>query len=424
MTKNSSHIPSGYKSSPLGIIPEDWEVKRLGEIGDFSKGNGVPKDKIIIDEHRHPCLTYGDLYTKYDFVIKEIKSFIDDDVASESKEIHIGDICFAGSGETPEDIGKCAAYIEERTAYAGGDIIILSPYKNKNSIWLSYVLNSDIGGKQRYKFAQGFSIVHIYPDYLKQIQIPTPTFTEQNRIVSVLSLWDTAITKQTALIEKLTLRKRGLMQQLLTGKKRLKGFGGEWKEVRLGEIGVFFKGGGVPKDKITDTGNKCLTYGDLYTKYDFVISGVKSYIDDDTANESVKILYGDICFAGSGETKEDIGKCAAFIDNEFGYAGGDIIVFRATDYNPITLSYILNSNDVIRQKSNMGQGHSVVHIYPYQLEKLMIKLPSRAEQDAIATILIESDKEIEIQKQKLAAMQEQKKGLMQVLLTGKRRIAI
>ena len=70
----------------------------------------------------------------------------------------------------------------------------------------------------------------------------------------------------------------------------------------------------------------------------------------------------------------------------------------------------------------MGQGHSVVHIYPYQLEKIMIKIPSRAEQDAIATILIESDKEIEIQKQKLAAMQEQKKGLMQVLLTGKKRI--
>ncbi|MBR6092526.1 MAG: restriction endonuclease subunit S [Bacteroidales bacterium] len=415
-------ILAGYKLSPLGIIPEDWEVKRLGEIGDFSKGNGVPKDKIIKDEHGHPCLTYGDLYTKYDFVIKDIKSFIDDDVASESKEIHIGDICFAGSGETPEDIGKCATYIEDRTAYAGGDIIIFSPNKDINSIWLSYILNSDIGGKQRYKSAQGFSIVHIYPDNLKRIQIPIPTLKEQHRIVSVLSLWDTAIAKQSALIEHLTLRKRGLMQQLLTGKKRLKGFEGEWKEVRLGEIGVFFKGEGVPKDKITDTGNKCLTYGDLYTKYDFVISNVKSYIDDDTANESVKIQYGDICFAGSGETKEDIGKCAAFIDNEFGYAGGDIIVFRANDCNPITLSYILNSSDVIRQKSNMGQGHSVVHIYPYQLEKLVINLPSRAEQDAIATILIDSDKEIEIQKQKLAAMQEQKKGLMQVLLTGKKRL--
>jgi len=420
MMNKDKYIPQGYKPSPLGPIPENWEVKRLEEVGSFSKGSGVPKDKIISEGH--PCLTYGDLYTKYDFVIKNIKSFIDKETSKESKEINAGDICFAGSGETPEDIGKCAAYLENCPAYAGGDIVILSPNNNINSLWLSYLLNSDIGGKQRYKFAQGFSIVHIYPDNLKQIQIPVPPLPEQQRIVSVLSLWDTAIAKQTALIEKLTLRKRGLMQQLLTGKKRLKGFSGEWKEVRLGEIGVFFKGGGVPKDKITNSGNKCLTYGDLYTKYDFVISDVKSYIDDHTANESVKIRYGDICFAGSGETKEDIGKCAAFIDNKYGYAGGDIIVFRANDCNPITLSYILNSSDVIRQKSNMGQGHSVVHIYPYQLEKLLIKLPSRAEQDAIATILMESDKEIEIHKQKLSAMQEQKKGLMQVLLSGKRRV--
>ena len=217
-------MKQGYKQSPLGPIPEDWEVKRLGEVGSFSKGSGVPKDKIISEGH--PCLTYGDLYTKYDFVIKDIKSFIDEETSKESKEINAGDICFAGSGETPEDIGKCAAYLENCPVYAGGDIVILSPNNNINSLWLSYLLNSDIGGKQRYKFAQGFSIVHIYPDNLKQIQIPVPLLPEQQRIVSVLSLWDTAIAKQTALIEKLTLRKRGLMQQLLTGKKRLKGFGG------------------------------------------------------------------------------------------------------------------------------------------------------------------------------------------------------
>ena len=298
---------------------------------------------------------------------------------------------------------------------------VLTPKQLISEYLYQYVFSFPVS-KQFYQLVVGSNYPAVNSSDVSHLKISFPPLSEQKSIVDVLEVWDTAIAKQTALIEQLTLRKRGLMQQLLTGKKRLKGFEGKWKEVRLGKMGVFFKGGGVPKDKITNTGNKCLTYGDLYTKYDFVISDVKSYIDDNTANESVKIQYGDICFAGSGETKEDIGKCAAFIDNEYGYAGGDIIVFRANDCNPITLSYILNSSDVIRQKSNMGQGHSVVHIYPYQLEKLLIKLPSRAEQDAIATILMESDKEIEIQKQKLAAMQEQKKGLMQVLLTGKRRI--
>jgi len=299
-------------------------------------------------------------------------------------------------------------------------ILCIRPEADRYYIMTFLQLNKDHYYNSYLQGGQGNLSGEIVSNY----KIAIPPIEEQHRIVSVLSLWDNAIEKQTALIEQLTLRKRGLMQQLLTGKKRLKGFSGEWKEVKLKEIGVFFKGSGVPKDCIIDKGYKCLTYGDLYTKYDYVISNVNSFIDDDTANTSTQIQYGDICFAGSGETKEDIGKCAAFIDDKIGYAGGDIIVFRANGHNSITLSYLLNSDNAIRQKSSMGQGHSVVHIYPYQLEKLTLRIPSKKEQDAIASILTEADKEIEIQKQKLAAMQEQKKGLMQVLLTGKRRIII
>ena len=70
----------------------------------------------------------------------------------------------------------------------------------------------------------------------------------------------------------------------------------------------------------------------------------------------------------------------------------------------------------------MGQGHSVVHIYPYQLEKISIKLPPKDEQDAIASIFMESDKEIDLAKEKLSSLQSQKRGLMQQLLTGKKRV--
>ena len=409
MTNKNQHIPSGYKSSPLGIIPEDWEVKRLGEIGE------VLMCKRIMKYQTDSC---GDIpFFKIGTFGGKPDAFISRKVFDEYKTKYsypkIGDVLISAAGT----IG--------RTVIFNGTP---SYYQDSNIVWIDND-NKQVLNKYLYYYYSTINLItdtgtipRLYNGALKAIQIPTPPIEQQTRIVSILELWDTAISKQTALIEKLNLRKRGLMQQLLTGNKRLKGFEGEWKEVRLGKIGVFFKGGGVPKNKIIDAGNKCLTYGDLYTKYDFVISDVKSYIDDDTANESVKIRYGDICFAGSGETKEEIGKCAAFIDDDYGYAGGDIIVFRANDCNPITLSYILNSGDVIRQKSNMGQGHSVVHIYPYQLEKLIIKIPSRVEQDAISTILTESDKEIEIQKQKLSDLQEQKRGLMQVLLTGKKRI--
>lgn len=413
MSKDNKYIPSGYKPSPLGIIPEDWEVKRIGDFGKVITGNTPPTEDTD---------NYGDAYkfvspadisnSKY---IVATEKHLSEKGFSISRQMPKGTVLFTCIGST---IGKCAIANESLTSNQQINAIICD--SKHSGEFLYYELSHRSNRIKQIAGEQAVPIIN--KSTFENYKILCPPFEEQKSIAKILSLWDTAIAKQTALIEKLTLRKRGLMQQLLTGKKRLKGFSGERKEVRLGEIGVFFKGGGVPKDKITKFGNKCLTYGDLYTKYDFVISDVKSYIDDDTANESVKIRYGDICFAGSGETKEDIGKCAAFIDDEYGYAGGDIIVFRSKGTNPIALSYIFNSSDVIRQKSNMGQGHSVVHIYPYQLEKLLIKLPSRAEQDAIATILMESDKEIEIQKQKLTSLQVQKKGLMQVLLTGKKRV--
>ena len=407
-------MKQGYKQSPLGPIPEDWEVKRLGEVGSFSKGSGVPKDKIISEGH--PCLTYGDLYTKYDFVIKDIKSSIDEETSKESKEINAGDICFAGSGETPEDIGKCAAYLENCPAYAGGDIVILSPNNNINSLWLSYLLNSDIGGKQRYKFAQGFSIVHIYPDNLKQIQIPVPPLPEQHRIVSVLSLWDTAIAKQTALIEKLTLRKRGLMQQLLTGKKRLKGFEEEWKEVRLGDV-ASFAGGGTPSTKRSDFWEGTIPWissSDLVE--DCLINNESRYITEEAiANSATQLLPSKsiLIVTRVGVGKVSIAKHPICVSQDF---------TCLTKYDADTLFLAYSLLLTMKKKKSQSQGTSIKGISTEEISKIKLLFPSIEEQKAIASVLVNADKEIEIQKQKLEQLQNQKRGLMQVLLTGKKRL--
>lgn len=415
MMNKDKHIPSGYKPSPLGPIPEDWEVKRLGEVGSFSKGSGVPKDKIISEGH--PCLTYGDLYTKYDFVIKDIKSFIDEDTSKESKEINAGDICFAGSGETPEDIGKCAAYLENCPAYAGGDIVILSPNNNINSLWLSYFLNSDIGGKQRYKFAQGFSIVHIYPDNLKQIQIPVPPLPEQQRIVSVLSLWDTAIAKQTALIEKLTLRKRGLMQQLLTGKKRLKGFCGEWKEVRLGEVGKF--AGGCAFNEQEQGGQTGIPF---YKVSDMNLSGNESKMNianNYVTHEQIERL-GYIVIENEAIIFAKVGAAIALERKR--YAKNFIIDNNMLAYIPINNIWFMKYWFDSISLSKYIQVGALPSYNASDLSIIKLKMPSLKEQNAIASVLVNADKEIELANKKLARLQEEKRGLMQVLLTGKRRI--
>ena len=410
MTKNTQYIPSGYKSSPLGIIPEDWEVKRLGEVGSFSKGSGVPKDKIISEGY--PCLTYGDLYTKYDFVIKNIKSFIDEETSKESKEISAGDICFAGSGETPEDIGKCAAFLEDCPAYAGGDIVILSPNNNINSLWLSYLLNSDIGGKQRYKFAQGFSIVHIYPDNLKQIQIPVPPLPEQHRIVSVLSFWDTAIEKQTALIEKLTLRKRGLMQQLLTGKKRPKGFSGDWKEVRLGD--VFDERNETNCDNLpllSITGDKGVIYQSESDKRD---------ISNEDKSKYKRICPNDI---GYNTMRMWQGR-SALSELEGVVSPAYTIVTPKSSIDVRFMAMLIQQPRIVYSFWTHSQGlvsDTLNCKYP-DFSQVKVTIPPKDEQTAIAEFFIGLNKEIELANKKLARLQEEKRGLMQLLLTGKKRV--
>lgn len=390
-------IPEGYKETALGVVPKEWEVKRLGDICSYFKSGESITSKDISEKGKYPV--YGG---------NGLRGYTDKKYTHDGTYILIGRqgaLC----GNINYVIGKC--YISEHA---------IAVQTKNNSLWLRYKL--DFWNLNRYSESSAHPGLSV--EKLIRYKLTVPPLGEQQKISEVLSVWDKAIEKQTQLIEKLELRKKGLMQQLLTGKKRLPGFGGEWKKVKLGEIGIFFKGFGVSKDEIKSYERyKCLTYGDIYTKYEIKIENVRSFISQDVANISKQIQYGDICFASSGETTKDIGKCAVFVDGDIGYAGGDIIIFRnKTNVNPITLAYILNSEEVNKQKSSLGQGHSVVHIYISNLEKITIKIPDIEEQNAIAEIFTSCDKEIYIANQELKSLHQQKKGLMQVLLTGKKRV--
>ena len=129
------NIKQGYKQTEIGIIPEDWGILELGKIGKFSKGSGIKKDDSQSGEIA--WVRYGEIYTKHNHVVKNYYSFISHEVAKNAKKLKRGDVLFAGSGETKEDIGKSVAVIDDIDVYAGGDIVVFSPL-NSDSIFLFY----------------------------------------------------------------------------------------------------------------------------------------------------------------------------------------------------------------------------------------------------------------------------------------------
>jgi len=269
-------------------------------------------------------------------------------------------------------------------------------------------------------------------DYIKNYKIPTPPLVEQKKIAVILNTWDRAIEQTQKLIDAKQRLKKGLMQQLLTGRMRFPGFGapvekaGElpegWEEKTLGDMGTFSKGANIQKSDLVDEGIPCIRYGEIYTVHDFILKEFKSYISSSTAMSSKRIYKGDILFAGSGETREEIGKCIAYVDEYEAYAGGDVIIFRSNESNPYYLGYLLNHPLIIKQKSALGQGYSIFHIYPNMLKKLIIHLPPRNEQKMIVHVISTLDNEILRLVKLTKFLNLQKLGLLQKLLSGEVRV--
>ena len=176
-----------YKDSGvewIGEIPVGWETRRLASLGLFSKGNGIKKDEV--KPTGSPCIRYGEIYTKYNRVFYNPISFIDEETSLNCISIQKGDVLFAGSGESEEEIGKTLVYYGENDIFAGGDIIILKLIQGLNPLFISYLMVSNGVNHQKSRNAKGGIIVHIYPKQLREIQVSIPPFPEQTKIANFL----------------------------------------------------------------------------------------------------------------------------------------------------------------------------------------------------------------------------------------------
>ncbi|MCD6455172.1 MAG: restriction endonuclease subunit S [Methanophagales archaeon] len=431
-------VKSGYKQTEVGVIPEDWDVVPMGSLGMFSKGRGISKDES--DSGEIPCIRYGEIYTHHNDIIHLYNSFISLEVAKSSKKLKTGDILFAGSGETKEEIGKCVAFIDDIEAYAGGDIVILTLNKGKPQFF-GYLFNAPIISRQKASKGQGDAVVHISSPALSSIRVPLPpTLAEQTAIATALSDADALIQSLERLIAKKRDIKQGAMQELLTGKKRLPGFEKK-KGYKQTEVGV------IPEDwNVTSIGGVSKIFGRIgfrgYTVNDIVKEGngaitiSPSNIQDNKTDftnctyiswkkyeesPEIKIENGDILLVKTGST---VGK-TAIVQNlpERATVNPQIVVLKKIEIEKKFVGYSMGFVFIQAQLKATTVGGALPTLSQKQIALFKFPVPSTfSEQTAIATVLSDMDAEIAALEEKLAKARQIKQGMMQELLTGRIRL--
>lgn len=404
--KDGVRSVSKMKKTEIGVIPEDWEVKELQEIGFFSKGKGISKSEANSGDI--PAIRYGELYTKHHNVIKKIYSFINKDVAVNSVRLRTGDLLFAGSGETKEEIGKSAVFIDDFEAYVGGDIVVFKSNQNYSPIYLGYLSNASFIQKQKAANGQGDAVVHIYANNLRGIKIPLPPLAEQEAIAEALSDADAWIDSLEQLIAKKRLIKQGAMQTLLTPKD-------DWEVKKLGEV-CDYKNGKSLENKVSDTGEY-----NIISLNSIDISGKLKKEHHKTNFNDNSLKKGDIVMVLSDVAHGNfLGLCDIIPDDNYvlNQRMGGLFNFRNIHVPFVRLQ--INYNQKYFKFS--GKGSSQLNLGKPDILNFDIKFPSLSEQERIATILSDMDAELEALEAQLGKARQIKQGMMQELLTGRTRL--
>ena len=213
---------SAYKGSGvpwLEAVPEHWEVRRLGQIGRLSKGNGGNKeDEVSLGV---PCVRYGDLYTTHTYFILKSRSFVSMAKAEDYTPIMFGDVLFAASGETIDEIGKSAVNLMQSEACCGGDVILFRPERQVEARYMGYATDCRPAATQKATMGRGITVKHIYGYQLKYLTLPLPPLPEQAAIVRFIDHADRRIRRyiraKQKLITLLEEQKQAIIHQAVTG---------------------------------------------------------------------------------------------------------------------------------------------------------------------------------------------------------------
>lgn len=387
-------IPHGYKATALGIIPQEWEVMLLGNLSNsISSGRNKHRDA----HGQYPVfgstgiIGYSSTYEYEGPVILVARV-----------GANAGTLNFA-SGQYDVSDNTLIITIKQN----------VYDYNFAYNQLTHYKLNKLV-------FGSGQPL--ITSKQLKNIRIPVPPLAEQRKIAEVLGVWDKAIEKQARLIEKLALRKRALMQRLLSAKLRLPGFSEPCKKIKLGDICER-----VTRKNIEDYQNVMT----ISAQRGFVAQ--TDFFNKSVASETLESYYlvfrDEFCYNKSYSNGYPMGAIKRLSEAEKAVVTSLYICFNVkpgTDANIDYLSYYFDNGGLNRGLTKIanegGRAHGLLNVTPKDFFGLSFEIPSLKEQTAIAKVLTAADREIELAKEKLERLRRQKRGLMQQLLTGKKRV--
>jgi len=202
----------------LGRVPAHWAVRQVRHIGNLLKGVGGTKEDAVAEGTS--CVRYGELYTTYTYFIRASRTFIKPERVGRYTPLRYGDVLFAASGETIEDIGKSAVNLMQTPAVCGGDVIVLRPTVALHAPFLGYAMDCRPAMNQKATMARGTTVKHIYPDELKTLVFALPPPEEQVAIVRFLD-WangrlERAIWAKRRVIALLNEQKQAIIQCAVT----------------------------------------------------------------------------------------------------------------------------------------------------------------------------------------------------------------
>ena len=426
------------------MVPNGWTNQKLPEFAWFQEGPGLRKWQFT--DSGCKVINITNIVNGYLDLTKTERHISQEELNEKYKHFlcDAGDIVIASSGNSYCKHGIVRK--QDLPLVMNTSVIRFKPRENCDYEFLNQFLKSKYLKQQIDILITGGAQPNFGPAHLKQVELNLPPLPEQRKIAQILSTWDKAIATTEKLIDASKQQKKALVQQLLTGKKRLvdpetgKAFEGEWRksktpyeslpsdwsELALEKLSSFITKGATP----TTYGFEWQEYGipflrsECVGKNGFKESGL-NYICDD-AHEAMarsKVYAGDILITITG----NVGRVCR-LPNKYPQANINQHIAKVTlkDENVCSdfIFHCLQDNKYQSNFERITTGQAYPQISLVQVRNTIVPLPPISEQQKIASVLTAADKEIELLEAKLAHLKQEKKALMQQLLTGKRRVKV